>query len=295
MTTLQLHPLPSMRAVVREQFRAVTLVTRKFLVLLGGLLVVADAVVIYSVLAANELARRGLPNQGVAITPGFAPFESFIVGIVAIMLAVLIWLDEDTSRRDYHWTMPVSRTTHALSKVFVGWVLMMVTTLAALVNLLMIGALSVRMQYPLDIATDTFPVWSYLVPFTTATVAYLFASAASVGARRPMVWIMGIPTVYAGIAAAFSFGSFAMKKDVLKPLTSEYGLASLAGDLVTRSYAGYQLQTHFMVGRWVGSVAIWGTIAAALLVYVASRRRRNVGTWAFALLNRWASRYVPAA
>ena len=98
------------------------------------------------------------------------------------------------------------------------------------------------------------------------TIAYLFASAAAIGGRSPIVWIGGPPVLYLGVLLILNvFGYREAARSMFAVFSGEYGAtAAMAGTILGDNGPSLRI--------WLGSAALWG-LASAALVYMVSRRR----------------------
>jgi len=177
-----------------------------------------------------------------------------------------VWRSEDPARRSYHWAMPVARTPHTLMKTASGWLWLMV---AVAVYLLYIVALSLVVS---AITGDprggrSVTAWQWVIPFTSATVAYLLGSAAVIASDHPWRWIMGVIVTYVVILL------------VLMDMDRRDAIRMWAG--IVNSYRGLQTAVFGDVrvrhvgasaARWLGATAIWGALGAISVAGALFRR-----------------------
>src|SRR6476659_6911343 len=107
MTSTELHGMPRMRQVIREQLAATALSLRLPAIGVAGL-----ATLVTMLAIADFLRGRG----GVE----FAPELSMIPAFAGMLLPVAVWQSEKRFGPGLFWTFPVDRTRHALAKVFAG-------------------------------------------------------------------------------------------------------------------------------------------------------------------------------
>ena len=276
MTSIALHPRPRWGAVAAEQVRAVGLRVRPFGALLVGALVMYAALAIRATRSAvaetNAETARGLRVLQRIPSFDYSPEISVLTAMLALLLAILVWHEEAPRKRMYHWSMPVSRSMHAVTKAFAGWVWAMVGTLLFLSVVVAVDAVTQNIAgRPIDIGRYIV-AWEWLVPFTSVTVAYALASAATIGAETPIIWIGGLPILYACIAVMMaSVGYARLSQRMLILFSGYYGAgASIAGQVMGPSVAGARVEPS--VQRWLLAALLWGG-AAAILVIAASRRR----------------------
>ena len=137
----------------------------------------------------------GLPS---GVNFSYGPGITFALLWIALVTPLVMWRDEDPSQRAYHWSMPVSPVVHALARTFAGWCWLMIATALLLIGHVAIVAFTERITGVAQPYSKIASWWEWLIPFTSLTVAYLFASAAAVGARRPIVWLFGPMIIYFG-------------------------------------------------------------------------------------------------
>jgi len=270
MTAPMLAPPPAWRAVLAEQARAVGLHLRVVGIFVASVMLLLGALALRLawMLRATHAAHPKL--AGLNIT--YAPQACRILAGMALLLPLIVWQDEDPTRRAYHWAMPVSRPLHAATKVLAGWLWLMVATVSLLLFWVLTTRLVERISGMPQRYDAGFTWWEWLVTPAAVTVAYLFASAAAVGTRRPFVWIFGIPILYAG--AAFLFLAFGMPQ-LTHSMGSLYGgfvgaEAALAGGVdALNASTGFAAPS---LARWLGASVLWGGAGMLLLLGVARRR-----------------------
>lgn len=260
---------PRMRTILLEQLGLTGLLLRGGGVFFGLLLMFALALpfLTLSGTAAHPDGQRANVSN---LT--FTPEMSLVMVFLALIVPLIVWRDEDPTRRDYHWLMPVSRRTHTLLRVIAGWGWTMVATLA---YVLVLAALPVIVQHLTRVPQPYHPrfsAWEWLVPFGAASVAYAFASVAAVTAQRPLVWIFGGLAIYGGTilvmltqgmrrgAAVLLHawdGSFGLRPAL-------YGVSAAADGLVSPD-----------LGHWLAATIFWGGIAVGLLWFTSSLRWRR--------------------
>ena len=297
MTQPTLHRTPAARAVLLEQVRAVALALRAPGIAAAGLLGVATVLVI------GERVTGGGPVD-------FAPELALIPGMVGALLPIGVWKGEDRFDAAFLWTLPVDRRRHALAKVCAGWVWLMAAVaffvfwfllLAFFTGGNVLGDQMLRVlpsavvppPGTLDPAALRVVRWSpdaflWVVPFTSATGAYLLASALALGSRHPLRWILGI---FFGVFLASAIGAathvewlkFGPSRLWATVHAGPYGLDAL---LTARAESLEELVTLSngkAIGAWQGlpDLGHWATatllwISAGLLsVWAAASRHRE--------------------
>ena len=267
-TTVAMHRAPRWWAVAREQVRVVGLLLRGAGLVL---LTVSSALVAFSVFQVVSEASSAPSGPHAVTNFTFTPEVSVVMAFLSLIIPLMVWRDEDPLQRGYHWVMPVSRRAHALARVFAGWVWSMVATLALLLSIVLLTVVVERMTGQPQRYHADFHAWEWLVPFTSATICYLFASAAAVGTRRPLIWIFGVIAIYAGsILVLLERG---MTEQAISVMTVWGGY--LGGRAATwgviNSFDGKFLDPV----RWLGASSLWGGTAFLLLALVASRYREG--------------------
>lgn len=269
--TLRLHAPVRWSVIVAEQFRAIGLLLRvpSLLLLLaflcGAAMAIDFAEDVHAVKAASGRADVNLT---------FSPGVTLVFLVVGFVLPLVAWQDEDPSRRFYHWSMPVSIPAHAAAKVAAGWCWLMIVVAALLVGQAVVAAVTEHVFGVPQPYVQFSAWWEWLIPFTSLSVAYVFASAAAVGTRRPIIWLFGLMTIY--------FGVYVLSYLV----TDDHGLANTVKSVVT-GYLGagpamagwfewydasFAVTLYPSLGRWLGATTLWGALGVALLVISMYRR-----------------------
>ena len=262
----ELHDVPPWRVVMHEQILATGLLLRVAGALFSGALVLLVGISARIAVNAREVAalRHTTPTLRFTYSPGLA----VVFLLIALLFPLIVWQDEDPTRRTYHLAMPVSRRTHALTKVFSGWVWLMLASVMLLIAIEVVHQVTQNVTgVPQPYATE-FVWWEWLIPFTAATIGYLLSSSAVVVARRPLVWILGVAALYyvAGIAFYFLGMQTALYR-LDRMLHGFLGvMAALAGEI---TWGKAELPN---AARWLGSTVVWGAIAITLLVAMSQRR-----------------------
>ena len=194
-------PLPSQRAVLKEQVRTIGVALRT------PMLVAAVLALLATLAIAIQLANGGL-NGSPLTEPSATP------GVIGALLPIAVWMREELFGPGFLWTLPVDRRRHALIKVLAGWLWLMagvaLYSLCLLVLALVSGggsmpvetlhvmtaAVPISRSVPVDPATLRLVQWTpgpliWAVPFGAATATYLLASAFMLAARRPLRWVAG--------------------------------------------------------------------------------------------------------
>jgi hypothetical protein len=206
MTSTGLHHPPRPGEVMREQLKVTALSLR-----LPAIALAAIAAVVTMLVVADFLRGHG----GVE----FAPELSLIPAFAGALLPIAVWQSERRFGPGFLWTLPVDRTQHALTKVFAGWLLLMLAVTGFVLWLLILALITkgnisgdemirllptsvVPPAETLDPSMLRTVRWIpqrvlWLAPFFAATGAYALASGIALGFRHPFRWIFGaVAAVY---------------------------------------------------------------------------------------------------
>jgi hypothetical protein len=267
MTAISLHAPPSWRAIAEEQVRAVGLLMRVAGALLLVVLLLFGGVAISTALRVRDFNAKHLGHA--VANFGFTPEVSIIIAFLALFLPIAMWQDEGPPKRAYHWSMPVARSTHALTKTFAGWIWLLAATAVFVLLISIIDAITKRiagLSFPPD---PNFKAWEWLVPFTAVTIAYLFASAAAVGARSPLIWMAGAIMGYFGVIGILNLLGYPdLARAMMKLFSGFYGAnTALGGQIGADNTMGSSIFPS--LERWLGATIIWGAAGAGLLYAVS--------------------------
>ena len=287
MTDTTVERTPAFRAVWREQLRITGLSIRREAVIAATLLGLWCLAV---VLTDGESANFRLdPSE-----PGFGFFGVF----AALLFPLLVWKGERPFGDTPIWSLPVDHRRHALTKVAAGWVWLMPFLGGALLCIVLTtlaggGALGADEVRQLITDTEGFfageaeatravpwttPWWAWVLPFTSATAAYLFASALLLATAYPFRWAVALYFLSfapAGLAMTFfsEFGSLRRGIDLVAWFIGG-GDLSWGVRLPTGEFAqGWPLLPS--VGLWVASAAFWIGLGVACVVTASSRVREH--------------------
>ena len=214
MTDSTVERTPAFEAVWREQLRIAGLSIRREAVLAVTLLGLfcLGAVVMARVPALSALIDDELTNFRLdPAEPGFGLLGLF----TALLLPLLVWRGERPFGDTPIWSLPVDHRRHALTKVAAGWVWLMALLGGALLCVVLatlagggaLGADEVRQLITDDArffageaeATRAVPWttrwWEWVLPFTSATAAYMFASALLLATAYPYRWAVALYVV----------------------------------------------------------------------------------------------------
>jgi hypothetical protein len=114
------------------------------------------------------------------------------------MFGLLAWRDEPPKRRAYHWTLPVDRSKHDLSRIaaYALWLMVGITTYMA------VGvAILVFYHVPFDLAAAGFTPW--VAPYVAGLIGFGISAAVATVTEKPLEYFV------AALAAGFSLGLLA--------------------------------------------------------------------------------------
>lgn len=180
----------SFAALLGEQFRAVGLAMFREMLFAGLALAF---ICIFSVVMALRYTEQ----------LNFAPELLQPALLIALLLPFAVWKGDKVFGRAFLWTLPVRRQRAAVAKVLAGGIWLMLAMLAAFVMmaavaLLTAGSFGVEEVRLVGASVAgaarvewTTPLWMWVMPFTAATILYLFSSALLLGVRHPVWWVFG--------------------------------------------------------------------------------------------------------
>jgi hypothetical protein len=219
----------------------------------------------------------------------------------ALLMPWAVWKGDPVFGRAYLWTIPASRQQAALAKVAAGalWLMLaMLVTLAALAvvplatggtigevetRLVETGAGGLETAQPVRWST---PFWMWLAPFGGALTLYVFGSAALLGLRHPVRWLVGLAATGAFLfALALNLGAYSGLEEALDRFLStmiegRYGLdfmltggeGSLSRDVrIPGEWPVYLWTSLPSAERWFLALLVW--FGGALLALALAIRR----------------------
>ena len=267
-----LHAPVPWRVVVAEQLRATGLHLRSAAALLLLAYGVLAASMIYLAL---DVQKTNTSHEFQAVSFSYSPGMTFALLAIAFIIPLIIWQDEDPPRRAYHWSMPVARSAHTMAKAIAGWCWMTFAVAASLLGLLGLVSMTELLTGLPQYAAHHQAWWEWLIPFTSLTVAYTFASAAAIGTRRPIVWLFGSMAGYFGV---YMFVSLAIQdhgrvaNHVASVVTGYYGAGPAMGGWFRWYDASFAVTDTPTLDRWLGSLVIWATASGVLLAWSLRHR-----------------------
>ena len=296
MKKMDLHPTPTLRAVLVEQFRIVGFALRPLGIIFGALFALGTILI---------LVNR--PADPVSFDLNY--FNLSVMASIGFAIPLFLWRGlESPFRAGFPWTFPVERAQHALARVGAGWAWLMIAVavfiLWQVVNTLLSGgalagaetwllaAPAGTVEDRMDPATMTSVVWSqpgwmFVVPFVGTTGVYLLTSALFLTTRYPGRWIVGtvlgtlvlsLFTHRAGLQGLDDLAGSAL--DSL--LGGWYGLSTFVGGGTFEASATFMPSGEEVFvwlslptfSRWAIAVGIWMP-AALVAVGLAVFRHRD--------------------
>ncbi len=285
MTAISLRALPHRHEVAGEQLEAVGLSLRKEgIAVLAVLLFIAALILLDAWRAAHAGPPTVVHTARGTVTyargePGFmfGPAAAIPMALLGFLLPYGVWGNGDPGSRRYMRSLPVPDFEHAVMRLASGWVWLMA---AVAVYLLWIELVSLAVGIIVGHRNDSRVfAWVWLVPFTSATVAYLLGSIAVVGTRHPIRWVSGVILGWLALAFMLEVNQVGVGSSWAELImTGEYGLATAVfGDFshVARSFTprGVGFVTVTDSTRWLIATLLWGIPALGAVLIMASRPR----------------------
>lgn len=230
------------------------------------------------------LALLTLAGEPWSTDPKVRLFTIWPVWLIVIgpAWAFAVFHNEGPSNRLYHWSLPVSRTSHTLARLAAGlawlWISYVVLIAAGAAMAGMDGALW-------QLGEISVAGWVNL--FSGPLLGYLAVSVLTVASDFPLRWFFGIilvfPLTLSILDAWLELG--ALVDTILKPLTAEgWGfflvligglggaVAELNGTLHVMENAEQNVaRGSFVVEHWWLATLVWTLLIAAAVVGLASR------------------------
>lgn len=244
---------PSWPSILNEQLRMLLL--SKWRLLASG----TGGTAIFLVLTWRSFdLAGGIPRSEMfEFLPAFTP----ALALVALLLAVDNWKEEEPRRRGYHWSMPLPRWQHALLRIVAGWVIMIAWS-AAMLSILTTYAIAMG-------ATEMvlgIPPAHWLLPMASVSLGHLLGSALAIGTEYPLRWILGFTVVELGFILF-------PRTSVLWPLVEW-----ISGILTSLTYAAGGLwlrDATAVLNSWPLAYLFWSSLGA-LSLFVALTRHRDL-------------------
>ncbi|HET7275129.1 MAG TPA: hypothetical protein VFI91_08095 [Longimicrobiaceae bacterium] len=275
MTTEASYPRVTWQTVAREQASAVGVSLRREGALMLG------ALVLLTVLFTVALVRHQSDGNG-PVSLNLDPSILFPVVILGFLVPLSVWKGEDPSRREYHWAMPIPRSSHAILKVIFGWSWYMAAVAGVLI---WAGLIAIATGGDLGIGgTDGVPLWRWIVPFAAATIAYLLGSMVALGSEHPWAWYAGVVIGFFLLAGTAAAANLPWLLDILGAIRNgPFGLeTAITGEIpipreVTTSWG--EVRT-MLVGvpaltPWIGAALLWLGLAVSGVLAIAFRHRER--------------------
>lgn len=229
MSEVTLQRAPAMRDVVREHIRVVALGLRP--VALVATIVFGIVTILVTVDAARGHGATWFDSD-----------EWFPIAYAAFLCPFAVWRRDSPFGAAFLWTLPVDRRRLALTRVFAGWLWLMLA-LTLFVAWQFVLALLVGVHSP------------HIVPFVSfigATAMYLLGSALVLGVRHSLRWLLG------GIALVV------VGNPAIDALVASHAVATAvsAAETSWRTFSPF-LQWTFIFILWLGAglVALWAALS----------------------------------
>lgn len=276
MTSVSLHPAPSSRTVILEQFRAVGLALRNEAFFFVGALTVLSVLVIVN--AVRFLQTRPSGHIQMGFTYGAA--GAIPICFMALLIPFGVWRTEDPSRRAYHWSMPMARGPHTIVKLLSGWVWMMIAAAVYLLFIVMLATV-VPMITGESYQLAQTPAWEWVVAFTATTLTYALASIAVVASDHAWRWIGGLFFGYwILIGVLSSFGMQEVSQIMRTVVDGTYGLNAALFGSVDHTHARMavgvtrEMMRGLSMSNWLIAMPLW-IVGSGIAVTIASYRHRD--------------------
>jgi len=175
------RPTPGWGRIAQRQLRTLVLLQRKDFLVVGVLLGLLAAVLVWGLTEAQVQMQDAPTSVGQSI-----PVFWLLVVPLTLVGAVWpfgVWRDDAPSRRGYFWSLPVPRGPHTLLRVFLGWVLLQGVVLGTMA---VVGGIALIYAGRFEAFSPSFELW-FSAPLT-ATLSYLVVSVLTVSVENPVRW-----------------------------------------------------------------------------------------------------------
>jgi hypothetical protein len=245
-----MNPVPGWMEVLREQFSSVGLALKREAMVVAGFLGLFTAFVVL------QPRVGGLP---------LTPAAGIATALLALLVPMVIWKEEDPARRGYHHAMPVEHGPHALARGAAGlaWTMAGVAAFFAWVGLVS----GITGGHVVDVQA-----WQWLAPFAGAAVLYLLGSALTLVTSRPWKWL-GLGAVGYFFLNAFRWSARPLVEAVDSLLSGYYGLSTVLTGLVHHEVR--LPGEHWMspdLGAWLTATFLWTALALTLFLWASYRQ-----------------------
>jgi hypothetical protein len=295
MMHVALHSAPRSRDVLATQIRVVGFALHRPAIVVSGLIALTTTLVTL------EFMRTGQPID-------FDPAQQTLFGMLGLLFPIGVWMGEERFGSGFLWTLPVDRSWHALARVFAGWVWLMGAVALFFIWLLALALLSggrVLSEDTLRVLpsfsgtpSQVFDpgvvrhvrwVWHplyWLVPFTSATVAYLWVSALALGTRHPWRWIVGAALCLIFLVVVKNAANVGLPfEGWLRSLSrGPYGIDAWLTARTETLQVSATLSTGETIvawralpdlGQWAIATLVWAGAGVTALMAAASRHRES--------------------
>ncbi len=259
-----------------EQFRAVGLALRTEAFFFVGTLLVGGVLMIANVIREVQTHPNGDFHAGFT----YGASGAIPVLLMALLIPFGVWRAEDPSRRAYHWSMPVARGPHTITKLLSGWAWLMIAAAIYLLFIVILATVVASITGEPNRIGRT-PGWEWIVAFTATTLAYLLTSIAAIGSDHAWRWIGGLFFGYWVVIGVFSaFGMYDVAQALRTITDGTYGLGAALLGSVSHS-SGYmqvgmtrEMMREPSMSNWLIAMPLW-IIGSGIAVTIASYRHRE--------------------
>ncbi|MGD2120951.1 MAG: hypothetical protein PVJ76_04365 [Gemmatimonadota bacterium] len=299
MKNVDLHPIPTFRAVLMEQTRVVGPTILILGAIFGTLFALGTLLILFN-----------RPPDPVSFDLNY--FNLSVMAVFGVAIPLFLWRGaESPFQAGFPWTLPVERAQHAMARVGAGWIWLIIGVAVFILwqaanTLLSGGALAGSETWLLAAPAGTVedrmdpafmtsvvwsqPGWMLAVPFIGATGVYLLTSALFLTTRYPGRWIIGtiLGTLILSLIThrAGLQGLDDVAGSVLDSLLGgRYGLSTFVGGgtfeaSATRLPSGQEALVWMSLPtfqRWAIAVVLWMPAAFAALGFAVFKHRDGRG------------------
>jgi hypothetical protein len=207
---------PTTGAVVAAQLRALSVLMRRELIVLGVLALATVGLVVWGYAQVDPADFDGSDPETVPIFYPVAP----IIFLIAALWPFSVWRLDAPSQRGYFWSLPIGQPMHTLLRVAAGWLMLMGVCVACMLLALTLVTPGLLMYDGVELSFAA--GWT---PFVAATLIYFVLSPFAVAFDHPI-------RVIVLIAAAFGIAGIAVDGfdldrlgDVLIPVVESFWIA----------------------------------------------------------------------
>lgn len=256
----ELRRPPGLRTSVRQQVWLLG-ASRRWLHLTLGLL----AILLWAYLAGPGLAEG--PSPGAALV-----FTAWLALVAGVVWPIMVWHGESPTGRGYHWSLPIPRPAHDLTRVAVG-ALYLICVCAALAGAGVIAEYvdGTSEVMPLEVFSTLFgpQAWPYF--FVPPLGIYFLTMPAVLWSEYPITrWTLGGWVAFSFLALALQSQGFDRLTGILEAVFSSerWGLSAAVITPLHLGLAGDEATGE----RWWTAAALWLAIGVGLTLFTAIYR-----------------------